>query len=37
MADVIHNNQFGIYRVGRAQISRDKSVDGHGLSKSHNM
>ena len=33
MADVIPNNQFGIYRVGRAQISWDKSVDGQWLIK----
>ena len=33
MADVIPNNQFGIVRVGRAQISRDKSVDGQWLIK----
>lgn len=25
MADVINNNQFGIYRVGRTTISRDKT------------
>lgn len=33
MADVINNNQFGLYRVGRAQISRDKAVDGSWLIK----
>ena len=33
MADVILNNQFGIYRVGRIQLSRDKSEDGGWLLK----
>lgn len=33
MADVINNSQFGVYRVGRVQISRDKSVDGQWLMK----
>ena len=33
MADVIPNNQFGIYRVGRVQISKDQSVDGQWLIK----
>lgn len=31
MADVINNNQFGIYRVGRSQLMRDRSVDGKWL------
>ena len=33
MADVIPNNQFGIYRVGRVQLMRDKNVDGSWLIK----
>ena len=33
MADVINNSQFGIYRVGRVQISRDKTEDGSWLIK----
>ena len=31
MADVINNNQFGIYRVGRVRISRDNTVNGDWL------
>lgn len=31
MADVITNNQFGISRVGKVQICRDKAVDGKWL------
>ena len=33
MADVINNSQFGIYRVGRVQISRDKSDGNNWLVK----
>ena len=33
MADVIPNNQFGIYRVGRTQIVRDNNVDGSWMVK----
>lgn len=33
MADVINNNQFGINRVGRVQLMRDKNVDGSWLVK----
>lgn len=33
MADVINNSQYGINRVGRVQISRDKAVDGSWLIK----
>ena len=33
MADVINNSQFGVYRVGRVQISRDKSDGNNWLIK----
>lgn len=33
MADVINNNQYGINRVGRVQLMRDKNVDGSWLLK----
>ena len=33
MADVINNNQFGLYRVGRTQLLRDRTVDGSWLIK----
>lgn len=31
MADVINNNQFGLYRVGRIRLNRDKTTDGKWL------
>ena len=33
MADIIDNSQFGIYRVGRTQLVRDKSEAGSWLIK----
>ena len=33
MADVINNSQYGINRVGRVQLMRDKNVDGSWLIK----
>lgn len=33
MADIINNSQFGLYRVGRTQLVRDRSVDGSWLIK----
>lgn len=33
MADVINNNQYGINRVGRVQITRANTVDGSWLIK----
>lgn len=31
MADVINNNQYGLYRIGRATLRRDRNVDGKWL------
>ncbi len=31
MADIIPNSQFGLYRVGRTQLVRDRTVDGKWL------
>ncbi len=31
MSDVINNNQYGIYRIGKVRISRDINVDGNWL------
>lgn len=33
MADIINNSQFGIYRIGRVRLSRDKAEDGGWLVK----
>jgi len=31
LADVINNSQFGIYRVGKTTLRRDRNVDGNWL------
>lgn len=31
MADVINNNQFGIYRICRTQLMRDRNIAGNWL------